>query len=128
MGLLTEDGKELDVKGLSKKELMELVGKMKEENEGLKVKIDSRGKGRKEVLFDLLGSGKVYSGDDLSGLMSDECGCVISNRNVSSLLCYLRSDIKSGKLKDVVIVKIGSNGNKMVKKGEENYEVFKSMM
>lgn len=107
------------------------VEELLEEIKKLKGMVKSGGSGRKEVLKGLMLEGEFRSSKEYGELMSESCGCVISDRNIGSLKCYLKKDIVSGVLKDMVIVNVGSGGNckfKMIKKGEEGYDIFKSMM
>lgn len=58
------------------------------------------GKGRKEELKEIMLDGKNRTIDELSEEMTLKVGKKIDNKNISSLLSYLRRDEKDGKLKD----------------------------
>ena len=91
------DKKELELK------IKELEGKLEVSEEKLK----SKGVSRKDMVFNLLSDGKCWSGSDLADKMTEQCGCVISRRNISSLLCYLRDDMDAGKIEGKCLVKVG---------------------
>lgn len=67
-----------DLKGLSKEELMKMVGE-------LKMKVDAKGGGRKDEILAILKEGRI-SIEDISKRVG------ITSRNVSSILSYLRKD------------------------------------
>ena len=106
----------MDLSKLSKEELIKLVGEKENKVKEVEEKLKSKGVSRKDMLYSILEDGKCYSGEDLSNIMSEKCGCVISRRNVSSLLCYLRDDMDSGKIEGKMLVKVGRGVglNKMI--------------
>lgn len=102
-------GEGVEVKNLKKEELVEgievLMGGYVELKD-FSVKLlelyskKGGGKGRKEELKEIMLDGKNRTIDELSEEMTLKVGKKIDNKNISSLLSYLRREEKDGKLKD----------------------------
>lgn len=73
----------------------------------------SRPEPRKLTLLAILQDGKPRSIKELAEMMSERTGVVISRKNVSSLLTYLRDDIESGQLKGQ-LAKLGRGHGKVM--------------
>ncbi len=95
----------------SVKELESIVCMLWEENFKLR-NIKVKKAGRKEVLFNVLKKGDLWSVKELSVKMSKIVGVEISSRNISSLLTYIRNDIENGIIKGS-LVRVGRGVGKL---------------